>query len=177
MSDKPHVWIVGFPRCGSASLCAALRILGWNPIHNPRHWDQLEGHDAAGDVFVTAHYRELSTIYPDSLCILNTRNVEEWLVSLERIPLFWRSRMAYDRYYRLVVYGGDRPDRRTLRVAWDIHHAEVRGFIPPDRLLEMEPPFAWEPLCGFLGVPPPGGPFPWLNRGSCADVQIRLGGR
>lgn len=171
---RPHVWIVGFPRCGSASLCQALGMLGWNPIHNPRNWDQLEGHDAAGDVMITAHWRELSRMFPQSLLILNSRTFDDWAVSLQRIPGFWRSGLLYDRYYREAVYRGatpDTPDR--LRDVWEAHHEAVRQEVPRNRLLKLPLPFAWEPLCEFLDVPVPSVSFPWLNRQSHRDARPR----
>lgn len=171
---KPHVWIVGFPRCGSASLCEALRILGWNPIHNPRHWDKLEGHNAAGDVMITAHWRQLFRMFPGSRFVLNTRDFESWVESLKRIPGFWSSPCLYDRFYRLAAYGGASPDERAaLRVFWDRHHREVAATIPAGQLLVMPQPFAWHPLCTFLGVPMPAATFPWLNRGHNRDAKIR----
>jgi hypothetical protein len=175
MTDRPHVWIVGFPRTGTTSLAVALRTLGWNPIDNPRHWDHLDGHDAAADVFATAHWRELLALYPDSRLVLSTRSFDDWVVSLRRIPGFWRSRRAFDRYHRLRVYGTDDVrDERALRRAWDRHHAAVTETVPPDRLLVLPQPFAWGPLCRFLGVAVPDVPFPHLNRLSCDDVPVRL---
>jgi len=176
MNAKPHVWIIGFPRCGSASLCEALRILGWNPIHNPRNWEQLEEHNAAGDVMITAHWRELDRMFPGSRFILNTRLFDGWARSLKRIPGFWISGYFYDRYYRQKVYGGCNPDDiRGLGEIWERHHKNVRDAIPGDRLLGFPQPFAWESLCEFLGTPTPDRPFPWLNRASNRDAKIRLG--
>ena len=173
--SRPHVWIVGFPRCGSASLCEALRILGWNPIHNPRHWDQLEGHNAAGDVMITAPWRQLACMFPRSRIILNTRSFASWTQSLRRIPGFWRSGFLYDRYYRQAVYGTDDPaDVETLRRAWEAHHADVQRTIPHRQLLVFPQPFAWEPLCAFLGLSVPSAPFPWLNRRSNSDAVVRM---
>ena len=169
---KPYVWIVGFPRCGSASLCEALRILGWNPIHNPRNWDQLEGHDAAGDVMITAHWRELLSMTPGAKFILNTREFPGWIASLRRIPGFWRSTYLYDRYYRQAVYDTQHLDETPLlRQAWERHHADVIATVPADQLLVFPQPFAWEPLCEFVGELVPAKPFPWLNRGSNRDAN------
>jgi len=172
---RPHVWIIGFPRCGSASLCEALRILGWNPIHNPRHWDQIEGHNAAGDVMITAHWRELLGMTPRAKFILNTRDFDAWTKSLLQIPGFWSSPLLYDRFYRQTVYyGAGIQDQQALRYAWDRHHALVRSLIPASRLLDLPFPLMWEPLCKFLGVRIPDEPFPWLNRQSNFDAQIRI---
>lgn len=167
-----YVWIIGFPRCGSASLCEALRILGWNPIHNPRHWDQIENHDAAGDAWITAHWHELYSMFPESKFILNLRDVDSWLVSLHRIPEFWQSDMLYDQYLRSRIYGThDVTDVMTLRTRWDDHVDAVRKSIPRDQLLEFYQPFRWEPLCEFLSVAIPDCDFPWRNRATCTDAR------
>jgi hypothetical protein len=170
---RPPVWICGFPRCGSASLCQALKILGWNPIHNPRHWDDLQGHDAAGDVFVTAHWRALLAMFPQARFILNTRPFPEWVESLKRIPGFWKSPLLFDRFYRLAAYGtDDLTDRERLAWAWMRHHDQVRSKIPSQQLLVLEQPFSWPPLCDFLGLPCPTKAFPWLNRRSNRDARV-----
>jgi hypothetical protein len=172
---RPHVWIVGFPRCGTASLCEALRILGWNPIHNPRNWDELEGHDAAGDVMITAHWRELDHMFLRSRFVLNTRDFASWARSLRRIPGFWRSPLLYDHFYRVKVYGTCSVySREALWAAWERHHEEVQATIPADRLLVLPLPLDWQPLAEFLGMPVPDVPFPWLNRRSNRDAVVRM---
>jgi len=182
MLVKPFVWIVGFPRCGSASLCEALHVLGWNPIHNPRHWDQLEKHNAAGDVMITAHWRELNRMFPNSRFILNTRPYIAWVKSLQRIPGFWQSEFFYDRYYHEKVYGGcTQRDSLDLRRIWELHHEQVRDTIPADRLLEIDVTVhhdmsstAWASLCKFFEMCIPDQPFPWLNKASNQDAKIRM---
>ncbi|WP_417850318.1 sulfotransferase family protein [Thalassoglobus sp.] len=170
----PQVWVIGFPRCGTVSLCDALTILGWTPLHNPRHWDMLEGYNAAADVFITAHWRELFEMFPDDKFILNTRDLESWLQSLQRIPGFWKSRLLYDRYHRLKVYGTeDVSDHQTLTSIWEEHHREVSATIPSDQLLKLSLPFSWKPLCEFLQVPTPDQPFPWKNKKTHSDAVIR----
>ncbi len=160
---NPSVWIVGLPRCGTRSLCEALRILGWTPIHNPRHWDELDGHDAAGDVLIAAHWRQLLRISPHARFILSTRPFEDWLLSQNAIPGFWSSQLYFDAYHREALYGlHNFEDRGRMLNAWDRHHAEIRSTVPCDRLLELPMPFAWEPLCRFLGVGVPMSHFPWI---------------
>lgn len=174
---KSCVWITGFPRCGGASLCRALNILGWNSIHNPRHWDDLQGHNAAADILITAHWRELAKMFPKSRFILNTRDFEDWLKSLRRIPEFWCSPLAFDRYYQMAVYGTNDPtDRATLERVWRRHHHDVVATLPADRLLVMPQPFGWDVLTEFLGVGQPRVPFPWLNRRSEADARVNAPG-
>ena len=47
--------------------------------------------------------------------------------------------------------------------------ADVKAHVPEDRLLVFEAKQGWEPLCNFLGVPVPEGPYPRLN-----DTQALL---
>jgi hypothetical protein len=174
MVNRSYVWVVGFPRCGTTSLCEALGILGWNVIHNPRHWDQLQGHNAAGDVMITAHWRELNNMFPNSKFILNTRNFDDWIISLQRIPGFWQSRMMFDKYYQQSVYGGYYPSNKNgLKIMWDRHHKQIQETIKPQNLLMISLPFLWEPLCEFLQVTIPKVQFPWRNRGHAMDVRVR----
>jgi hypothetical protein len=169
------VFVVGFPRCGSSSLCAAMRILGWNAIHNPRSWDQVQGHDCAGDLFVTAHWRDLYAMFPEGKFILNTRDFSAWADSLTVIDQFWAADWLFNNYYRQRVYGTKSWDDRTaLRRAWDKHHAEVFTTIPGEQLLVFEQPFTWGPLCRFLGVNVPAAPFPWLNRGTADYAENHI---
>ena len=41
--------------------------------------------------------------------------------------------------------------------------ARVKAHVPPERLLTFEPKQGWAPLCKFLGVPEPEGPYPRTN--------------
>lgn len=43
------------------------------------------------------------------------------------------------------------------------HNEEVKATVPPERLLVFDVKQGWEPLCAFLGVPVPDGPFPHVN--------------
>jgi hypothetical protein len=43
------------------------------------------------------------------------------------------------------------------------HNEEVKRRVPPEKLLVFEVKEGWGPLCEFLGVEAPDGPFPHLN--------------
>ena len=47
--------------------------------------------------------------------------------------------------------------------AWVTH---VKKTVPPNRLLVFEVTQRWEPLCNFLKLPVPEGPFPRVNDSS-----------
>jgi hypothetical protein len=162
--EKNHVWVVGFPRCGSTSICKALNILGWNVIHNPRNLDELEKHNAAGDILITANWKVLYKIFPSAKFILNTRDFDLWFQSIQRLSGFWLSDMYYNKYYRETVYGTHNSvDRQTLKQSWDNHHIEIQNTIPAENLLIFHQPFEWRPICQFLEQPIPDKKFPWLN--------------
>ena len=40
---------------------------------------------------------------------------------------------------------------------------EVKATVPKERLLVFEAKQGWKPLCEFLGLPVPDGPFPRVN--------------
>ena len=58
---------------------------------------------------------------------------------------------------------GGRVERAANIGAYTRHIEAVRRDVPANRLLELEGSDGWEPLCRFLGVDVPAGPFPCLN--------------
>ena len=57
-------------------------------------------------------------------------------------------------------------ERKTNIAAFERHIAEVKAYVPAERLLGWHPSDGWEPLCAFLEVPVPSEPFPHLNSGA-----------
>lgn len=72
---------------------------------------------------------------------------------------------ALARRYHARCWGGDFPAHG--RAAFERHNAAVRDAAQGRRFLEYEVGSGWASLCGFLGVPVPGEPFPhsddWLG--------------
>lgn len=121
---------------------------------------------------------ELVAAYPDAKIILNTRDPDKWLKSmqnsifammrfrswqvlrrmdprgcgrwLEHVELTWRSFCCLE---------GD----KNCRQAFIDHNNYVRKVVPRDRLLIYEVHEGWKPLCEFLGIPEPDAPFPSCN--------------
>ncbi|MEL7188709.1 MAG: sulfotransferase family protein [Pseudomonadota bacterium] len=108
----------GFGRTGTASLKAALEILGYNKTHHmfevmdskdqmrlwhaigqgeAPNWDKVyDGFPAAVDFPTAAYWRELSTSYPDAKVILTVRSAESWwksasetIIPIGRAPPAW----------------------------------------------------------------------------------------
>ena len=54
-------------------------------------------------------------------------------------------------------------DSAKLMKAFTAHNEAVKATIPAQQLLVYQVKDGWAPLCDFLGVPVPGGPFPRTN--------------
>ena len=64
-------------------------------------------------------------------------------------------------------------DRERALAAYRRNNAAVRAEIAPERRLVFYADRGWEPLCAFLGVPVPAGPFPHTN--STAEFRAHAG--
>jgi hypothetical protein len=110
-------------------------------------------------------YRELMVAFPSAKILLNVRDPESWYDSThstlyavkDALPtwfpasvlrmqdaLIWRGR-----------FKGQFADRASAIAEYRAHIAEVREFVPADRLLEYRVEQGWEPLCDFLKRPVP----------------------
>ena len=61
------------------------------------------------------------------------------------------------------TFGSRFEDRDHAMEVFGRHNEAVRRRVPPERLLVFDVREGWAPLCDFLGVEAPGGPFPRLN--------------
>lgn len=147
----------------------------WNDAldGNPDWSAIFEGDRSAVDWPVAGFWKELSAYYPEARVILTTRTPESWYASIsetilkviddpEQAPEPARpvTRMAK----RAVIQSiGSDWSPEVLTRLFREHEEKVRTSISADRLLVFDPKDGWEPLCRFLGVPAPSGPFPRSN--------------
>lgn len=166
----PKVWGVGLPRTGTTTLCEVLRRLGYgNVIHNP-HLTDFERADAAADNECAIFYRYLDYRFPGSRFILTTRSLVGWLPSVKHILDLHPVRSRDENipiFRRMTLYGAVTYDPEIMAQAYRRHHDEVRWYFRnrPDDLLEIDftQGQGWEPICRFLDLPVPDGPFPHAN--------------
>jgi Sulfotransferase domain len=191
---EPHqkVFGLGLSKTGTSSLGEALNQLGIRTIHYPfdaRTYAELTGgvyrlslleeYQAVVDIPVAPFYPQLDACYPGSKFILTVRDREAWLRSAElhwqlmeqwwdRFPEFRR----FQEFIGAAVYGTLRFHRDRFAYVYDTHLRNVREYFRdrPDDLLSLDVcgGEGWAPLCRFLGLPNPGGPFPhaneWMHR-------------
>jgi hypothetical protein len=126
--------------------------------------------DAPGCTF----WRQLSEVYPEAKILLSVRDPEAWFESTQTTVFgpMMTARMAgtplegLETFFKLCVYKdfGDRINERAFMLEQFARHTEeVKRQAPPERLLVYDVGEGWGPLCAFLGVEVPDGPFPKTN--------------
>lgn len=138
-------------------------------------WDEIfKGYVSAVDWPTSAFFRELTAAYPSAKFVLTVRNPDSWVESfmetiykvmagLDQMP---QPRQAWGEMAVGVITKSGFPvglDRSQIMAAFVAHNEAVRATIPAHRLLTYQVKDGWEPLCTFLGVPVPAGPFPRTN--------------
>ncbi len=138
-------------------------------------WDAVyEGYRSAVDWPTARFYRELHAAFPDAKFVLGHRSPESWaesfshtiylsLADIEKAPEEQREWLRM--VAKILEQTGIPPglDAEGLAGAFAAHVEAVKAAIPPERLLVFEARDGWEPLCAFLGVPAPDGPYPRTN--------------
>ncbi|KAL6713143.1 hypothetical protein ACLMJK_009264 [Lecanora helva] len=113
---------------------------------------------------------DLIQAYPNAKVILNTRDTDEWLRSMDQ-TLFtvfrWPSWQLL-RYtdpkvagawcrHNEIIWGhfcdGEYDNREKCKRRFLQHYDHVRKVVPPERLLEFDIKKGWGPLTDFLGLP------------------------
>lgn len=135
---------------------------------------------------------ELLAAYPDAKVILTGRDVDSWVISMQRSyykVLYSRGmrimrvldRDFLGKYYAMgmgslaVWTGGDLENLEKLKKGYKQHYERMRAVVPKERLLEWHPTDGWEPLCEFLGKEVPEGEFPKVNQGDfVADLHEKM---
>lgn len=79
------LFIVGLPRTGTTSLCAALLELGYSVAHTAYTDLAFERADVVADTPVFSEYKQLDRAFPNSKFIHLSRPLEKWLPSIQRL--------------------------------------------------------------------------------------------
>lgn len=122
-------------------------------------------------------WRELSVAFPDAKVIHSQRPDASWWKSfsgtigkLLRVypemdqPPHVRDMMDVGKEIICNrTFNGKFNDREAALAAYHQRADDVRAAIPPEQLLVFDVAEGWEPLCAFLEVPVPDGPFPHRN--------------
>ncbi|MEO5999420.1 MAG: sulfotransferase family protein [Chitinophagaceae bacterium] len=154
------------------------------------NWDELyNGFQATVDFPAYPWYKEHMKRYPDAKVILTIRPFENWYTSihstiwkagpqniLEKIIKFFK--ILFNPKVRMVSncikfskgiifqkhFQGKFKDKVFAEKVFNQHIADVKAFVPAEKLLIYDVSEGWGPLCKFLGVPEPNEPLPHLNK-------------
>ena len=138
-------------------------------------WDAIyEGFESAVDWPTACFYRELYEAFPSAKFVLTHRTPESWAASFSetiykllagRADAPEKMQAWLDMGYRVIAKTGfpDGLDNEALEKAFSAHNEAVKATIPASQLLVYQVKEGWGPLCDFLGVAAPDGPFPRTN--------------
>lgn len=183
---------VGMGRTGTLSLKIALEQLGLGPCYhmedvfaNPPHrelwinaglgkpdWNKLfTGYSATVDFPGATHWRALADYYPEAKIILSVRDAARWFDSTQA-SIFRPDLVSslqngphpeFANHNVYAMFDGNMHDRDHLIEVFNQHIEAVKNTITAQRLLVFEASEGWQPLCDFLGLPVPDGPYPRSN--------------
>lgn len=138
--------------------------------------DMFAGVDAVTDGPAFYFVEQLLAAFPDAKVLLLTREEERWADSYRRqkdVEKRYRWLSLLSPKLRRVFQVADASETVSMGshvfVEWLFrwkfrrHNDRVRTVVPKERLLEYCVGDGWEPLCQFLRVPLPNGPFPHEN--------------
>jgi hypothetical protein len=159
-------------------------VLHDQPVHVPLwsaavngqpDWSAIyKGYNSAVDWPTAGFFRELSAAYPSAKFVLTHRSPESWAASFsetiyklmadkDQIPPEMHAWLEMGTGV-IAKTGFPRGlDMPSLIQAFTDHNDAVKAAIPADRLLVYQVKEGWGPLCAYLGVPVPAGPFPRSN--------------
>jgi hypothetical protein len=138
-------------------------------------WDALfEGYRAAVDWPSCNFWQRQLAHWPDAKVLLSRRDPQQWYDSVmntiykfsaqarENPETAERAQFAFDVIWD-PLFGDRMDDRQHVIDVYNAHNAEVQALVPAQQLLTFDPADGWEPLCAFLGVAVPDGPYPRTN--------------
>lgn len=183
---------IGMPRTGTASLCEALRILGYNAIHHsPERIDLdtvnadsfaglYDDVDAVLDMPAAFFHREIGRKYPGVKYIFTARDTDIWWESIKfhthkiRQSADIKHVRYTDQLHRLL-FGCAEPHEYLWKRRFSEWSEELLSYIswaplPKDIhtataiRIDISAGDKWDKLCPFLGKPIPDVEFPWQNK-------------
>ena len=183
----------GLGRTATFSLKFALEHLGFGPCYHMAEvfagsrrnvplwldvvrgkpdWDAVfAGFESTTDYPACTYWRELAEHYPRAKVVLTVRDPDSWFDSVSE-TIFSEGMQGSlagsptgDMMQGVIFDAfGDRVRDREFMTEWFVRRNQaVIDALPPERLLVFSPKDGWEPLCSFLGVAVPAGPFPRVN--------------
>jgi hypothetical protein len=144
-----------------------LDVVSGNP-----DWDKVfEDFESTTDYPACTYWRELAEYYPDAKVVLTIRDADTWFDSVSQTIFSEELQGSLagspaETMMNGTIFDafGDKVKDRAFMTDWfERRNQNVIDSVDPERLLVFSPKEGWAPLCSFLGVPVPEGPFPRVN--------------
>jgi len=196
MKTKNKIFCIGLNKTGTSSLHEAFKILGFRSVHydcnegkikdiisdNHKNKNNLlsgiEHYNAYSDwnhPSINHLYKEFDKQYPNSKFILNTRNLEDWLISREKHVKKKPNLKELQKKYPSSAWFNI--DKKAWKKEWIELHKEIKDYFKdrPNDFLIIDVPKGegWEKLCPFLEVPFPDQPFPHCNKSNPKFYKLK----
>jgi hypothetical protein len=163
---------------GAATLSTIFLLWAWRQPGGTAVWTAFDDIAEALAALIAARKTPSKAVWRAKI-VLTTRDAQSWWSStattiyrtrtmfpgwLKRlVPVTSRWIEMVDRLVWDGIFDGRFADRDHAVAVFERHIANVEATCPPGRLLVFDVADGWEPLCSFLAVPVPNGPFPRLN--------------
>ena len=186
---------LGFSKCHHMQevMTRGRQLDAWHALAHGEavDWDEVfEGFEASVDWPSCTYWEPLHRHYPDSKVILTLRDPHRWYDSVlqtiypasTELPrwLLWlipRLRRTSEMIFATIwngTFGGRFEDRAHAIEVFRRNTEHVKQVVPSERLLVFQATDGWEPLCEFLGVPVPAGPYPHVNEAARIKRAVRV---
>jgi hypothetical protein len=79
------IFIIGLPRTGTTSICAAMLELGYKVAHTGYTQKTFDNAQVIADTPIFADYKQLDRFYPNSKFIYLAREPDKWIPSIKQL--------------------------------------------------------------------------------------------
>jgi len=162
------IFIIGLPRSGTTSICAAMLELGYTVAHTAYTQKTFDDAQVIADTPIFADFKRLDSFYPNSKFIYLTREAEQWLPSIKQLlqRMFINItredggfntiiKRCYQKNFAPFTLENIESDD-FLANAYSRHSAEIQQYFsmrPQDLLtIDVSKPTSYQKLLSFLAV-------------------------
>lgn len=88
------VFLIGFNKTATRTITKFFKINGYKTQHDSKNWD-LENYDFFSDLMFPCDFKNIYSKYPNSIFILNTRNLYDWIKSRCKHCIYYKRNWGY----------------------------------------------------------------------------------
>jgi len=172
---------------------------GNNSAEDWRRFFKKKGYVSGCDYPFSLFWKQIADAYPNAKVVLSTRDPGTWYKSvtesiwkIHELQKQWTYRLMFNMFdsrkgsekmFQLIGskpgYGMNQAMGEAIEAGPEVTRQyfidwqeSVKNTIAPERLLVHSAKEGWGPLCKFLGVPVPDGPYPRVN--DSAQIQQKV---